>query len=139
MKIVRRTFNRILTMMAIDWEMCSNTKFNTFATYNAKLSQRFANMTAILYLVAVVFFSSNILIKRTDYGTATNISRRLFILEMDFPFDTNRRYVFESVIIVQFFHLLLCSEAIALLNVLLMNLVSYAKRYCYCKYYFCCL
>lgn len=127
-------------MMAIDWEKCSSTKFSMFVTtYNAKLSQRFANMTVILYSVAVTLFSSNVLIKyNTDDGTASNIStnERLFIIEMDFPFDANRRFVYESVIIVQFFHLLLCSEAIGLLNVLLINLVSCAKRhYYYYEYY----
>ncbi|XP_077261524.1 odorant receptor 85b-like isoform X3 [Temnothorax americanus] len=44
----QRTFNSILTMMAIDWENRSNTKFSMSATtYNAKLSQRFANMTIL--------------------------------------------------------------------------------------------
>lgn len=125
MKIVRRTFNRILTMMAIDWEKCSRTKFSMFVmTYNVKLSERFANMTVIFYSAAVILYSSNTLIKHSDNGTASNISAPLLILEMDLPFDVNRRFVYESIIIVQFLHLLLCAGAIGLLNVLLINLVS---------------
>ncbi|XP_071643345.1 odorant receptor 10-like isoform X2 [Temnothorax longispinosus] len=42
---------------------------------------------------------------------------------MDLPFDVNRRFVYESVIIVQFLHLILCAEAVGLLNALLINLV----------------
>ncbi|XP_018364894.1 PREDICTED: odorant receptor 13a-like [Trachymyrmex cornetzi] len=42
---------------------------------------------------------------------------------MDLPFDANNRFVYESVIIVQFFYLLLCADAIGLLNALLINLI----------------
>ncbi|XP_071568906.1 odorant receptor 67a-like [Temnothorax nylanderi] len=120
----QRTFNSILTMMAIDWENRSNTKFSMSATtYNAKLSQRFANMTVMLYLISIIFFSSDIFVKRADNEIASNISTPILILEMDLPFDVNRRFVYESVIIVQFLHLILCAEAIGLLNALLINLI----------------
>ncbi|XP_071643359.1 odorant receptor 67a-like [Temnothorax longispinosus] len=120
----QRTFNSILTMMAIDWENRSNTKFSMSATtYNAKLSQRFANMTVILYLISIIFFSSDIFVKRADNEITSNISTPILILEMDLPFDVNRRFVYESVIIVQFLHLILCAEAIGLLNALLINLI----------------
>jgi len=81
-------------------------------------------MTVALYSTAVILYSSNILVKRKDDDTAPNISTRLLILEMDLPFDTNRRFIYESIIIVQFLHLLLCADAIGLLNALLINLVS---------------
>ncbi|XP_071569008.1 odorant receptor 4-like [Temnothorax nylanderi] len=120
----QRTFNRILTMMADNWEKCSDTKFSMLITRcNAKLSQRFVNMTVILYLTAVIFFSSKILVKHDNGGTASNVSTRLLILDMDLPFDANRRFIYESIIIVQFLHLVLCSEAIGLLNALLINLI----------------
>ncbi|XP_071643313.1 odorant receptor 85c-like isoform X1 [Temnothorax longispinosus] len=120
----QRTFNRILTMMANDWEECSNTKFSMLTTKcNAKLSQRVANTTVILYSTSAIFFSSKILVKHADGGIGSNVSTRLLILDMDLPFDTNRRFVYESVIIVQFFYLLVCSNAMGLLNALLINLV----------------
>ncbi|XP_071643332.1 uncharacterized protein [Temnothorax longispinosus] len=119
----QRTFNRILTMMANDWEECSNTKFSMLTTKcNAKLSQRVANTTVILYSTSAIFFSSKILVKHADGGIGSNVSTRLLILDMDLPFDTNRRFVYESVIIVQFFYLLVCSNAMGLLNALLINL-----------------
>jgi len=126
--------------MAIDWEKCSNTKFSMLATMcNAKLSQRFANMTVILYSIAVIFFSSKILIKHADDGKASNVSTRLLILEMDLPFDINQRFVYELVIIAQFLYLLLCADANCLLNALLINLVSYYCNYLsnyYSEYYY---
>ncbi|XP_011155771.2 odorant receptor 13a isoform X2 [Solenopsis invicta] len=122
--VKQRTFNKILMMMAIDWEKCSSTKFSMFTmTCNAKRSQRFVNMTAIFYAIAVTLFSSNVLVKHVDDGKPSNVSTRMFILQMDLPFDVNRRFVYESVIIVQFLHLILCSEAIGLLNALLINLI----------------
>jgi len=123
---VCRTFNKILRMMAIDWEKRSSTKFSMLATAcNAKLSQRFANMTLILYSMTIIFNSSKIFIKHADNGKVSNISRRLLIIEMDLPFDANQRFVYELVIIVQFLYLLLCADANCLLNALLINLVSY--------------
>jgi len=129
MEIIPRTLNRILTMMATDWEKCSSTKFSMFATTcNAKLSQRFTNITVILYSTATIFFSSNIFTKNTNESKASNVSTRLLILEMDLPFDVNQRFVYESVIIAQFLHLLLCVDANGLLNALLINLVSAAAQ-----------
>ncbi|XP_018401482.1 PREDICTED: uncharacterized protein LOC108778728 [Cyphomyrmex costatus] len=113
--------------MAIDWEKRSSTKFSMFATsYNAKLSERFANVTVILYSTAVILYSTKILVKHVDDGNTSNASTRLLILEMDLPFDANKRFVYELVIIVQFLHLVLCADAIGLLNALLINLVSSA-------------
>ncbi|XP_077261541.1 uncharacterized protein LOC143897083 isoform X4 [Temnothorax americanus] len=120
----QRTFNGILTMMANNWKKCSDTKFSMLITRcNAKLSKRFVNMTVILYLTAVISFSSKILVKHNNGDTASNVSTRLLILDMDLPFDVNRRFIYESIIILQFLHLVLCSEAIGLLNALLINLI----------------
>jgi len=124
--------------METDWEKCSVTKYNMFTmTCNAKLSQRFANMTVILYSTAITLFSSKILIKHVDDGKSSNVSTRILILEMDLPFDVNQRYVYESIIIAQFLYLLMCVNAIGLLNGLLINLVSLAgpRYYYYCHYY----
>ncbi|XP_018364804.1 PREDICTED: odorant receptor 22c-like [Trachymyrmex cornetzi] len=110
-------------MMAIDWEKCSSTKFSIFATYNAKLSERFVNMTVILYSIAAILTSTKIFVKHMDSGNASNVSTRLLIVEMDLPFDTNQRFVYGSVIIIQFLHLLLCSNVMGVFNALLINLI----------------
>lgn len=125
LKIIRRTFNKILTMMAIDWEKCFSTEFSMFVTTsNAKLSRRFANVTVALYSMAVIFHSSNI-VKHTDDDKVFNTSTRPLVMNMNLPFDLNRTYVYVLIIIIQFIHLLLCSCATGLLNALLINLVSF--------------
>jgi len=115
-------------MMAIDWEKCFNTKFSMFAICNAKLSQRFVNMTVILYSTTVLLMSSKVFLKHADDNIASNISTRLFIIDMDLPFDANQRFVYESIIIAQFFFSLLCADANCLLNALLINLVNLAVQ-----------
>ncbi|XP_024891708.1 odorant receptor 4-like [Temnothorax curvispinosus] len=90
---------------------------------NAKLSQRFTNITVILYLTNVTLFSSNIFIKDMDDVITSNVSTRSLIIDMDLPFDINRRFVYESVIIVQFLHLLVCANGMGLINALLINLI----------------
>ncbi|XP_071644490.1 odorant receptor 10-like isoform X2 [Temnothorax longispinosus] len=64
---------------------------------------------------------SGILVKHADNGIISNVSTRL-LLDMDLPFDANRRFVYESIIIIQFLHLLLCSDAMGLINALLITL-----------------
>ncbi|XP_029165359.1 LOW QUALITY PROTEIN: odorant receptor 4-like [Nylanderia fulva] len=120
----QRTFDRILTMMAIDWEKCYSAKFSMFAmTCNAKLSRRFTNMTVVLYSMAVIFHSSNIVMKHTNDDEASNTSTRPLLTDMDLPFNYNRAYVYELIIIIQFLHVWLSSCAIGLLNALLINLI----------------
>ncbi|EZA57540.1 ObirOr5-V11 [Ooceraea biroi] len=123
----QRTFKRLLVMMAIDWEKCFNEEVHIFATTNnVKLSQRFANMTVVLFSIAVILYSSNILHTGTDKTSNASITQPL-ILEMELPFHYNRRFVYELVIIAQFFHLWLCSCAIGLLNALLINLILHVS------------
>ncbi|KAF3054405.1 Odorant receptor 225 [Nylanderia fulva] len=125
----QRTFDRILTMMAIDWEKCYSAKFSMFAmTCNAKLSRRFTNMTVVLYSMAVIFHSSNIVMKHTNDDEASNTSTRPLLTDMDLPFNYNRAYVYELIIIIQFLHVWLSSCAIGLLNALLINLFFYDKK-----------
>jgi len=124
MKTIRRTFDKILTLMAIDWKQCSDAEFMSVTICNAKLSQRFANSTLIFYTMAVILFSSHIFVNRIDDDKAFNVSARPLILHMETPFNVNRKFIYESVVIAQFVHLFLCACAIGLLNALLINLVS---------------
>ncbi|XP_067206895.1 odorant receptor 10-like isoform X2 [Linepithema humile] len=124
MKTIRRMFDKILRMMAIDWKRCSDAEFSMSVTiYNAKLSQRLAHSTLVLYTMAVMFYSSHIFVNRTDGDKTFNVSTRRLVLHMDIPFDINRKFIYELIIIVQFIHLHLCSCMIGLLNVLLINLI----------------
>lgn len=123
-KIIRRTFGKVLTMMAIDWEKCLNAEFSMFVTtWNAKLSRYFANVTVALHTINIIIYSS-IIVKQAD-DKASNTSTRPLLMNMDLPFNFNQTYIYELIIIIQFVYLLLCACANGLLNALLINLVSF--------------
>lgn len=111
-------------MMAVDWKKCSSTEFSMLTMKcKAKLSQQLANLTMVLYSIAVILYSSDVLV-RLNVSRTSNITVRPLILKMEIPFDSNKRFIYESVVIISFFHLFMCSCAIGSINVLLINLVS---------------
>lgn len=124
-KIIRRTFVRILTMMSIDWENRTIDEVSMITTtHNANLCRRFNNGTVILYTIAVIFHVSNVYTNIMDEPTS-NTSTRPLVMNMDLPFDLNRTLVYVSILIIQFIHLILCAYINGLLNILLINLVSF--------------
>ncbi|XP_077261531.1 odorant receptor 13a-like isoform X2 [Temnothorax americanus] len=70
---------------------------------------------------------SNIFIKNMDDVITSNVSTRSLIIDMDLPFDVNRKFVYESVIIVQFLHMLICANGMGLINALLINLILHVS------------
>ncbi|XP_011251200.3 odorant receptor 4-like [Camponotus floridanus] len=117
----QRTFGKVLTMMAIDWEKCLNAEFSMFVTtWNARLSRYFANVTVALHTINIIIYSS-VIVKQTD-DKASNTSTRPLLMNMDLPFDFAQTYIYELIIIIQFVYLLLCACANGLLNALLINL-----------------
>ncbi|XP_070150951.1 odorant receptor 4-like [Polyergus mexicanus] len=122
--VKKRTFVRILTMMAIDWENRTIDEVSKITTtYNANLSRRFNNGTVILYTVAVMFHVSNVFMNDSGDEKAFNTSTRPLVMNMDLPFDLDQTLVYELVIIIQLIHLMLCAYINGLLNILLINLI----------------
>ncbi|XP_014480041.1 PREDICTED: odorant receptor 4-like [Dinoponera quadriceps] len=115
-------------MMAVDWEKCSSTEFNMFTMKcKAKLSQRLANLTMAFYSTAVIFYSSDVLVNRLDVSRTSNTTARPLILKMEIPFDSNKRFVYESLIIMQFLQLWSCSCTIGTINILLIILILHVS------------
>ncbi|XP_071643000.1 odorant receptor 13a-like isoform X4 [Temnothorax longispinosus] len=82
-------------------------------------------MSYSIFLTRLLIFwykRRKILVKHADDDIASNVSTRLLIQEMDLPFDVNRTFVYELVIIVQFLHLLVCANGTGLTNALLVHL-----------------
>ncbi|XP_072750605.1 odorant receptor Or1-like [Anoplolepis gracilipes] len=124
--IKKRTFVRILTMMAIDWKNRNVDEVSMISTtYNANLSRRFNNGTVILYALTVIISSnvSSVFISDRNDEQASNTSTRLLIMNMDLPFDLNRTLIYGLILIIQFIHLMLCANINGLLNILLINLI----------------
>ncbi|XP_072750446.1 odorant receptor Or1-like [Anoplolepis gracilipes] len=122
--VKKRTFVRILTMMAIDWENRTIDEVSMIATtHNANLSRRLNNGTVILYTVAVMFHVSNVFMNDNDEKASNTSNTRPLVMNMDLPFDLSRTLVYDLVLIIQFIHLILCAYINGLLNILLINLI----------------
>ncbi|CAL1674357.1 unnamed protein product [Lasius platythorax] len=121
--VKQRTFTKILTMMAIDWENRAIDEVSMITTtYNANLSRRFNNGTVAIYTVAVMFHCSHLFANDMD-EKASNTSLRPLIMNMDLPFDFSKTLVYWPIIIIQFIHLMLCAYINGMLNTLLINLI----------------
>lgn len=126
--------------MTIDWGKCSRAEFSMFVTtWNAKLSRCFANVTLALYSMAVIFHSSNIVVKHRDDDNAFNTFTRPLVINMDLPFDLNRTYVYMLII-----NYSVCSITLVLLckRFFKRSINKFSKfhcltnYYCYCYHYY---
>ncbi|KAF3054415.1 Odorant receptor 055 [Nylanderia fulva] len=122
--VKQRTFIKILTMMATDFENRIIDEVSMITTtYYANLSRRLNNGTIVIYTVAILLNCSNIF---ANDEKASNTSTKPLILAMDLPFDLNQALVYWLIIIIQFFHLILSTYAHGMLNTLLINLILHA-------------
>lgn len=124
-KIARRTFDKILAMMAMDWKKNSDADFSIRVTISkAILSHNFANFVFGFFSIAITLYISNIFIVDTSNFEETDISMRPLIIKMDFPFNSKTRFVYELALIGQVFCLVICGSAVVMINALLIVLVS---------------
>lgn len=129
-KIARRTFDKILTMMAMDWKNSSSTDFSTRVTINkAILSHNFVNFIFGSYSIAITLYSASIFNFKKSNLDETDISTRPLLLKMDFPFNGDVRFVYELVLVSQLFCTLLAGCTVVMLDALLIILVSEIKLF----------
>ncbi|XP_071643529.1 odorant receptor 4-like isoform X1 [Temnothorax longispinosus] len=117
----QRTFVKILAMMAMDWKKISSDDFSTRVTISkAILSHNFTNFVFGTYSIAITLYCASIFMSNLE---ATDISTRPLILKMDFPFNSDTRFVYGLVLVIQFFCTVLYGSAAVMLNALLIVLV----------------
>lgn len=127
-KIVRRTFDKILTMMAMDWKKNSNADFSRRATISkAILSHNFSNFCFGTVFIVVIFYTGSVFAFNTFDLDKTDTSTRALILKMDFPFNTDTRFIYEFLLFSQIFCTLFGACCNIMVNTLLIVLVSKLK------------
>lgn len=127
-KIARRTFDKILAMMAMDWKKNSNVDFNIRATISkAILSHNVSNFCFSSVVIAVTLYNASVLTYNTFNLDEADISMRPLILRMDFPFNGDIRFVYELILVSQIFCTVLTACGNVMLNTLLIVLVSELK------------
>ncbi|RLU24846.1 ObirOr5-V9 [Ooceraea biroi] len=121
----QRTLDELLAIMAMDWKKNIDTDLNAhIMAKKANLSRYFSNTLVVIYSGSVLAYSIVIL--------ATNIfsnesSERSLLIKMNLPFDSNRQFVHEFVMLNQLFQLLMLASADAILNALLITMVLHAS------------
>lgn len=116
--------------MAMDWKKTSDADCSTRVTISkAILSHNFANFIFGVFSIAITLYSASILTFDTSNLEETDISIRPLILQMDFPFNRDTRFVYGLILIGQIFCLVVCGCAAVMLNALLIILVSEKKLF----------
>ncbi|XP_072750607.1 odorant receptor 13a-like [Anoplolepis gracilipes] len=121
----RRVFDKILTMMAEDWNDCAKSGIEMHEAVNsAKISNRIANAIMTLHIVGVLLYSIDILYIILVNVDVTDPSINLpHIYKAEVPFSINTQCTYKVVVIVELMHLVLCSWGMGTLNALLLVLV----------------
>lgn len=95
---------------------------------HANLSRQLSNMMIMMNASAVFFYTIGGPILRSMISKDHKSATRELPLKMEFPFNTDRSPVFELVLVVQLLHDLSVACIIAMLNALLVTLVSSAQK-----------
>ncbi|XP_036141363.1 uncharacterized protein LOC105829661 [Monomorium pharaonis] len=122
----RRIFYYIVKAIDEDWsEYVINDSYRSTMMSMADLSRRFANISFSLYAVSAFFLSigEHLLQSMDDVNQFGNSSRELPI-KMEFPFDVSKSPIFECFLIGQFLYDVVIAFVVALINALLVALVS---------------
>ncbi|XP_012219875.1 odorant receptor 10-like [Linepithema humile] len=128
--INQRKFHNILTRIAADWKECANDPFSMQVTASmASLSHRVSNTIIGIHMAAVVTYSLGAFLSNSGDETfnASTIPVRVFIINMEYPFDSSSSPVYELVVIMQFIQLVLNACAIDVINALIMTLVLHVS------------
>lgn len=116
--------------MAMDWKKSSGSDFSARVTISkAILSHNFANLVFGIFSITITLYSVSVFTFDTNNLKEIDISTRPLILKMDFPFNSNTRFVYGLILAAQFFCTVLCGSAVVMLNTLLIVLVSKLKLF----------
>lgn len=121
-----RIFKNILIGMSRDWIDTSTAKLNVDVMINkAELAYRCSNLIIGVYASAVFIYGGMFLeFNRQDQDDGFNITSRQLLIKMDLPFAYYESPMYEYVFVVQFLQLLATGISIAMLDALIITLVS---------------
>ncbi|XP_029662713.1 odorant receptor 13a-like [Formica exsecta] len=115
-------FAEILTIMAEDWNDCSNNNINMReTTCKAKLAGRITNAMFTLHTLTIVGYSIGIFL--ADVDVTDHHSELPLLLKVTLPVDIKTKREYKMLLSAQFIHLILSGCGTGLLNALLLTLV----------------
>ncbi|XP_012061502.1 PREDICTED: odorant receptor 13a-like [Atta cephalotes] len=115
-------FVEILTVMAEDWNDCSNNDISIReTTRKAKISDRFTNAIITLHTMAIVAYCIGIILADIDVSDTTK--ELPLVNKIEIPFDINTQFTYRTVLIAEFLLMILCGWATGITNSLLLTLI----------------
>lgn len=112
-------------MMDADWrDYVARHYKSRIMTSRAHLARRASRLIVGLQVVAVIFYSGGVLAANASDPERIEPYARELILKMEFPFNISTEFIYMSVTIIQFYHLMLVGCGITIINSLLVTLVS---------------
>jgi len=119
--IACRIFAKILAAMENDWNDRMSELHECMMTGKANLAQRCSNaMISVNAMATVLYFIDSYLRRRI----VSEDGSREFPVQVKFPFELHKSPIFEFVIVGLFLHVLETATVIAMLNSLILALVS---------------
>lgn len=120
--IGRRIFANILVAMDDDWKDCG-TKLREYVMMDkANLAHRCSSaMISVNVVATFLYFIDKYVRGRT---LSKNGQLRKFPIQVQFPFEVQETPIYEFVFVGLFFHVLETAIVIAMLNALILTLVS---------------
>lgn len=112
--------------MSRDWIDTSTAKLDVHVMINkAELAYRCSNLIISVYASAVFIYGGMFLeFSGQDQDDGFNITSRQLLIKMDLPFAYYESPMYEYVFVVQFLQLLATGISIAMLDALIITLVS---------------
>ncbi|XP_032669860.1 odorant receptor 13a-like [Odontomachus brunneus] len=118
----QRKFIKILTMMAEDWHDSANNDVSMRETIcKAKLSSRITNAMVTLHALAIVTYSSGMIL--ADVDTNDGESAPPLLLKVEVPIDIHSQLRYKVLVTAQFTYLLIAGCGAGLVNALLLTLI----------------
>ncbi|XP_011631563.1 odorant receptor 4-like isoform X2 [Pogonomyrmex barbatus] len=118
--IINRKFLEVLTMMAEDWNDCTDNNVNMRETAcKAKLANRITNAMFTLHTITIVAYSIGILLADVDVTAQSEVP---LLLKVELPININTKRKYKMLLAMQFVHLIMAGCGNGLLNTLLLTL-----------------
>ncbi|XP_011631562.1 odorant receptor 4-like isoform X1 [Pogonomyrmex barbatus] len=115
-----RKFLEVLTMMAEDWNDCTDNNVNMRETAcKAKLANRITNAMFTLHTITIVAYSIGILLADVDVTAQSEVP---LLLKVELPININTKRKYKMLLAMQFVHLIMAGCGNGLLNTLLLTL-----------------
>jgi len=112
-----------------DWNNVGQDRsFLYIMSSNANLSRRCSNFLISINSTAVICYAASSIMRRSDSEGSLNASTRVLPVKMELPFEANASPLFELLAVGQILHEVSIAAMVAMINSLIITLVSLIAR-----------